>query len=184
MSTYFNFCYLDLDKVTTPFDETRDFYLPSEDKSYEYLSNPMLFVTTNNYFVSDCFDEVLGFQETCPISLESLKFVFGNMFWLENFHPKNEGTYFLFNHWGLIWEKNELLEDRYHLEYYSIHQKSIKKILDALEKVHLDEYFEWVKQTLGLNEVKDHLHRQVIIEWIKMYEVAITKDKGVVFDIG
>ncbi|OJJ19496.1 hypothetical protein BKI52_22065 [marine bacterium AO1-C] len=184
MSTYSNFSYLDFDEAKTPFDDTGESYLIDQRKSYEDLSNPMLFVTTNNYFVSDCFDEMLSLQEEQTTLLEGLKFVFGNMFWLENFHPKNEGSTFFFNHWKLAWAKNEALEDWYNLEYYSIHQKNIKKVLDALSKLDLDQYFNLVKEALNLNEEKDYLHRQVIIEWIKMYEVAVEKNKGVVFDIG
>ena len=49
MSTYYNFSYVDLDKVKSPWSDDKQFYL----FEYESLSNPILFRTTNNYLVRD-----------------------------------------------------------------------------------------------------------------------------------
>lgn len=184
MSTYFNFMYLDLDKVDTLTDEN-DMYNFEHHPSCEELSNPVLFTTTNNYLASDCFEAVL--KQPLPNSQElitPLKQVFGNMFWLDHYHPKNEGKSFFFNYWRLQWEQNTSFADRYHLEFYSIHVQHIAQVLEILAKVDLAHYFYLATQKANLSDVEDQRHQKVVTAWIKMFEVAVKKNKGIVFDIG
>lgn len=99
-------------------------------------------------------------------------------------NPNNDGKSFFLNHWQLEWIEHPASKGRYYLDHYSIHQKDILKVLDRLAKVNLPEYFELVKQTADLSQEDNHRHQQIISEWIKMYEVAIAKNKGIVYDVG
>ncbi|MEN7551996.1 hypothetical protein AAG747_29040 [Rapidithrix thailandica] len=184
MSTYFNFCYIDLEKEANPFDDDGEFYLIENRPSYEYLSNPTLFTTTNNYFVDECFSKVVEKGNDKLLPLEKLKFVFGNMFWKENFKPNNEGISFFMNYWKLNWTEHPAIKERFFLDFYSIHLNEIIKILEVVSEVGLDDYFDYVARILTLDKEREQKHRTTIIEWIKMYELAADKEKGIVYDIG
>lgn len=184
MSTYFNFCFLDLEKEETPFDNNGEFYLIDSRDSYESLSNPILFKTINNYFVDECFSKVIEQDNNRLMPLDKLKFIFGNMFWRENFKPSNEGISFFMNYWNLNWTKHPTIEGRFFLDFYSIHLNEIIKVLDVVSEIRLEDFFDYTARILAFDKESEQKYRTTIIEWIKMYELAVEKKKGIVYDIG
>jgi hypothetical protein len=183
MSIYYNFYYLDLDKVKSPYSDDGQFYLLENQESYEYLSNPILFKTMNNHFIRECFNKVNELEVDFKL-VETLKYVFGNMFWAEIQLVENRKFQFHLNYWKL--ERYQIGNNDYggRLDWYSIHQEDIKTILNTIEKINIEEYFDLATHINQLNSEKDKLNRTIIQEWIKMYQTAVEKDKGIVYDIG
>lgn len=183
MSIYYNFCYVDLDKVKTPCSEDGQFYLLENQESYEGLSNPILFKTMNNHLVRECFNKVINHTNSGKL-IESLKFVFGNMFWAEIRLIKNRHIPFLLNYWNL--ERYNIEKSKFGgtLDWFSIHKKDIDDVIKEVKKIDLNEYFILASEVNELDDEKNLLNRTVIEEWLKMYETAISKSKGIVFDIG
>ena len=183
MSTTYNFYILDLDEESSPWDAKKEFYLLASRKSYESLEYPVIFKTRNNTFAKDCFTNVTSAKSNIR-EIEALKFLFGNMFWDEILKHKNQNVEYLLNHWGLKWQPTESVDYIEYLEYYSIHQNSIKVLLSVLSKVNMKNYLNLSIQVNQLNEVDSILQKTVIEEWITMYQTAMNKSKGVVFNIG
>ena len=184
MGTYYNFSYLDLDKVKSPEKDLDDIYVLGIHKSYESLWNAKLYKTTNNYLVSDCFSKVVDLKNNETEFINKLKFAFGNMFWHEVLSIKNQKIKFCLNFWDLKWIPSKNRKYIGFLDWYSIHQDDIKLVLDELNKIDLNKYYKLCQQVNNLSLEDEELNRTVIQEWIKMYETAIKKSKGIVYDIG
>jgi len=183
MSIYYNFCYVDLDEVKAPCSDDGQFYLLENQESYEYLSNPILLKTTNNHFIRECFNKVEEVTGNFKL-VQTLKYVFGNMFWHEIQLEENRMFPFHLNYWKL--ERYQLGNNDYggRLDWYSIHEADIKTILNAIKNIKIKEYFDLATDINQLNSEKDKLNRTIIQEWIKMYQIAVEKNKGIVYDIG
>ena len=183
MSIYYNFCYVDLDKVKTPCSGDGQFYLLENQESYKGLSNPILFKTMNNHHVRECFNKVIN-QTKHGKLIESLKFIFGNMFWAEIRCVENRHIPYHLNYWNLERYNIENNEFGGTLDGYSIHNNDLKTVIEVINETDLEEYFILATQANELNAEKNQLNRIVIKEWIKMYQSAISKGKGGVYDIG
>jgi len=183
MSIYYNFCYVDLNKVKSPCSEDGQMYLLENHESYEYLSNPILFSTMNNHHIRKCFNKVIEVSNEQEL-IEPLKYVFGNMFWPEIRLVINRKIPYHLNYWKL--ERYQLGNNDYggHLDWYSIHHCDISTIIQTINNVNLEQYFNVASKVNNLDTEKDKLNRAVIQDWISMYQIAITKGKGIVYDIG
>lgn len=186
MSVYYNFFYIDLVKEQNPMDDCYgvEMYVLENRPSYEEINNPVLFNCRNNYFVDECFTQAFEKGGNEVPFLKNLKLIFGNMFWTGNFKPDNENTTFFMNEWNLPWQEHMNIKGRFYLDFYAISNQHIAKVLEGLQPSDLAPYFDYVSDLLKLDESEDRNHRDIINEWVKMYEVALEKKKGLVYDIG
>lgn len=177
MAVYYNFFYIDLEiEKSIPIDDD-GFYSYDTCDSFEDVNNPTIFKTMNNQFARDCFNAFLNNFSSEFGQIDELKKVFGNMFWFENFKKENEGISFFFNYWKLQW-------DGLYIDCFSIHQKDIVEILKFLSIINLNKYFEIVKNRILTTEAENIRHQTIVKEWIKMFEIAVAKNKGIGFNIG
>jgi hypothetical protein len=176
LSTTYNFSYLDLDIERFPSKDESGFYNFELSKSCESLSNPLLFRCSNQLFAQDCFNLFLRNNNFHLKQIDEMKILFGNMFWFENYKPENQGITFFFNYWELKWEPG--------LDFFSIHYRDVLRLLEIWKSIDINDYFSAINHIIPIDFATAENHRLTIEAWIEMFNEAVIKKKGIVFDVG
>jgi hypothetical protein len=178
MSVYLNFCYLDLNIEKEPKRDNIGDNVIFTSSSYEDISTNIIFKTSKFFFANDLFNKLLESTTYGSQDIEMIKFVFGNMFWLENRKLENDNSTFLWNFWNLKWKHYNVLD------FYSIHQDDVSKILNVFSKINLELFLNSIDNQKQIDENDIISFKEIITEWISIFEIGVIKNKGIVYDFG
>lgn len=184
MSTYYNFCFLDLDKVTSPFNDPNypEGYLIENQESYEDYYDQLICRTMPNIGASKVVSYVLAQDDLASDLKISFGAVFINMFWGNTAFRRKHPEHFKRNAWNLEWIPIQQLNSEY-LDYYSIHYRDVQQVLQQYKKLPMKTFFELLRQSKS-PEVKATPTIKVIEAWRNLFQMAAKKQKGLVFHVG
>ncbi len=184
MSTYYNFCFLDLDQTVSPFNDPDSpwMYLIENQESYEDYYDQLICRTMPNIAASNAVNYVLSQDELAADLKISFGSVFINMFWGNTAFRRKHPEHFKLNAWNLKWISAQQLNLEY-LDYYSIHYRDILQILQQYKKLPMRTFLELLRQSRS-PEVKAARTIKVIEAWRNLFQMAVKKQKGLVFHIG
>ena len=189
MSTYYNFTLIDFAKFKEPPRDADGAYDFHSYKSIENVDCPMIQDTRKNALASGVIDliyeEIKQGEEE-----EKMNFItfFGNLYWLNVEQIPNYKDFYLKNEWGL----SEL-----NFDYYSISCESLSKVVALAEKMDFKRIATFMqtpkftrnqgfKMKKGKKSTRFSYKEffQITQGWLNLYQLAIAKKKGLIYDIG